>query len=139
MKGIDAAFIIPTLDTLFLGCVWVDNDDLKFFPKFRGTTDLKDLYIDSATMSVQSLSKILSFPRALTSLHLHLVAPEDDLPEDLGTPDDLHRAISQQRASLEFLKLDDMPHPVYIDNSEFPKLEVAEGCNESSSEYESDP
>lgn len=130
LEGFGAALLIPTLEVLFLACIKVKKDELTPFSEFRGKTNVKDLNIESGTMSLQSLSEILSFPRALISLELSLVLPEHEMSEEYGTPEDLHRAISQHRASLEFLKIDDIFHPLYINKSEFPQLKVAEGCLE---------
>lgn len=134
LEGFGAVFIIPTLQKLALSHVIVGDSDLRFFPKFQRETDLIALCFNSAVMSVQSLSKILSFPRALRSLQLYGVKPhEDEWLEGAGTPEDLYRAILQQCASLEVLSVLRLAHRLHIDKAEFPKLRTTHGCRERSS------
>lgn len=132
LENFGAVFIIPTLQKLSLSNVEVRCTELRSFLKFQGETDLKDLCIHGATMSARSLGRMLSFPRALSSLRLYQLS--DFLwTQEARLPEDQDRAISRQSASLEVLEVDDIYHPVYIDKSMFPKLREVRGCHEKSS------
>lgn len=129
LLGFGAAFIIPSLQTLTLKDVDVDDYDLETFSHLRRKTDLKELSILCARMSIKSFARILSFPRALRFLELLDIQPYDDRrTKGAWTSKNQYLSILQQRASLEEMIVNDMFQPVYIDRSHFPKLRDCTGC-----------
>ncbi|PLB48826.1 hypothetical protein P170DRAFT_494360 [Aspergillus steynii IBT 23096] len=114
LDNLGVLFIIPSLENLQLETLVLSHHDPKLPAAFdldRQRTNLKSLTITNSYINITALEKILSMPRSLTCLQLHHRDSRDyyrpeDWREFSRPPQDLYRAISQQRASLETLAVD---------------------------------
>ncbi|KAJ5669539.1 hypothetical protein N7462_010609 [Penicillium macrosclerotiorum] len=142
LDEIGFVFLIENLEDLTLSRVNLGPSDPEIpleeplnLEQFRGRTNLRRLTITESHINLECLEKVLTFPRALTHLKLDHRKPilsdwEDEQLEDWEkkpyTPDDLHRAIGQQRFSLASLEIKgwDLGYLTKLEShlSDFPTL-----------------